>query len=161
MSPKPRIARPHARDQSAASDPEAPGPIARTLEQPLGTADADPYFEAAELFLQRGDARSAVLAAQRGMRLAPPRPAQQALYAWMLYKRDGRVTPVKPHVFRHLEQALASDPACVYAHCFMGVLLTRTGDFERARWHLSRVLELDPHHQQAARARELLAALGA
>jgi len=119
-------------------------------------SDADAYFEAAELLLQRGDRRGAVLAAQTGMKLAPPRPSQQALYAWLLYERDGRGESVHPHVFRHLDQALFRDPSCVDAHCFKGVLLIRLGEFEEARAHLQRALALDPDNRPAARALHLL-----
>jgi len=119
-------------------------------------SDADAYFEAAELLLQRGDCRGAVLAAQTGMKLAPPRPSQQALYAWLLYERDGRGEPVHPHVFRHLDQALFRDPSCVDAHCFKGVLLARLGHVAEARAHLERALDLDPGNRPAARALQLL-----
>jgi tetratricopeptide (TPR) repeat protein len=117
---------------------------------------ADQYFEAAELLLQRGDCRRAVLAAQQGMKIAPPRPAQQALYAWLLYERDGRGVPIHPHVFRHLDQALFRDPECVDAHCFKGVLLARLGHSTEALAHLRRALELDPDHLPAARALQLV-----
>jgi tetratricopeptide (TPR) repeat protein len=119
-------------------------------------SDADGYFEAAELLLQRGDCRGAVLAAQKGMKLAPPRPAQQALYAWLLYERDGRGEDVHPHVFRHLDQALFRDPSCVDAHCFKGVLLARMGQLEDARAYLLRALALDPGNRPATRALQLL-----
>jgi cytochrome c-type biogenesis protein CcmH/NrfG len=123
---------------------------------PPGFDDADAYFEAAERLLQRGDPRAAVLAAQKSMRLSPPRPAQQALYAWLLYERDGRGDDVHPHVFRHLDQALFRDPTCVTAHCFKGVLLARLGQVAQARDHLQRALDLDPDNRPAARALQLL-----
>jgi tetratricopeptide (TPR) repeat protein len=115
-------------------------------------SDADAYFEAAELLLQRGDSRGAVLAAQKAMKIAPPRPSQQALYAWLLYERDGRGENVHPHVFRHLDQALFRDPSCVIALCFKGVLLTRLGHTADARAHLERALELEPDNRTARRA---------
>lgn len=119
-------------------------------------AEADAYFEAAELLLQRGDTRAAVLTAQKAMKLAPPRPAQQALYGWLLYERDGRANPIHPHVFRHLDQALFRDPNCVDALCFKGVLYAAAGQTTEARAHLRRALELEPDNRAAARALERL-----
>lgn len=119
-------------------------------------ADADAHFAAAERLLQRGDARGAVLTAQKAMKIAPPRPAQQALYAWLLYVRDGRSVPIHEHVFRHLDQALFRDADCVDAHCFKGVLLARIGQLSEARDHLRRALELEPDNRAAARALQLM-----
>jgi cytochrome c-type biogenesis protein CcmH/NrfG len=117
-----------------------------------GRRDVDVYFEAAERLLEQGDCRAAVLTAQKAMRLQPPRPAQQALYAWLLYERDGSGADVPVHVFRHLDQALSRDKACIDAHCFKGVLLARMGRTDQARAHLERALGRSPVCPSAARA---------
>ena len=113
--------------------------------------DADMHFKAAAMLLQRGDCRRAVLSAQKAMKLAPARPEQRALYAWLLYQRSGAGADVPPSVWDHLEQALNADPDCAAAHRYTGVLLARIGDVEAARSHFRRALELDAGDADAER----------
>ena len=105
--------------------------------------DPDAHFRAAELLLERGHCRAAVLEAQKAIRLGPPRPEQRALYAWLLYRRGPEGDPVQDCVWEHLEQALQEDPNCAIAHYFKGVLLKRIGNLEQGRFHLERALELE------------------
>lgn len=127
---------------------------------PPDAGDAETYFRAAELLLERGDFRRGVLAAQQAMKLAVPRPAQQVLYARLLYARDGSGSQVPAHVLRQLDEALARDPGCVEALCFKGVLLGRMGRVAEARRLLARTLELDPGNKNATRALRLMDAIG-
>jgi hypothetical protein len=112
----------------------------------------DAGFDAAEKLLQRGNPRGAVMVAQQAMKIAPPRPAQQAFYAWLLYERSGKGLPVPEAVFRNLDLALSRDETCVDGHCFKGLLLTRCGEVVQARKHLLRALELEPDNGAALRA---------
>jgi tetratricopeptide (TPR) repeat protein len=123
---------------------------------PAGEVDANMYFSAAEVLLQRGDHRRAVLAAQKAMKLAPPRPEQEALYAWLLYQRSGAGAQVHPHVWDHLDRALCVDPDCAAAHRYKGMLLGRIGEVERARSHLQRALQLDAGDPETERELSLL-----
>jgi tetratricopeptide (TPR) repeat protein len=125
-------------------------------DDPAAAVDADMHFRAAEVLLQRGDCRRAVLAAQKAMKLAPPRPEQRALYAWLLYQRSGGAAEVPPHVWDHLERALDADPDCAPAHRYMGALLGRTGQVEQARDHFQRALQLDSSDSHSERELALL-----
>jgi hypothetical protein len=123
---------------------------------PASADDADMHFRAAEVLLQRGDCRRAVLAAQKAMKLAPPRPEQRALYAWLLYQRSGAGAEVLPPVWDHLERALHADPDCAAAHRYMGALLGRTGQVEQARAHFQHALQLDSGDLDSERELALL-----
>lgn len=93
------------------------GPAGHEREQ------ADELFRIAEVLLERGHAREAVFRAQRALKLCKPRPAQQALYAWLLYLRGDRSQPVAPHVWEHLEEALCADPQCERALHYRALLM--------------------------------------
>jgi tetratricopeptide (TPR) repeat protein len=111
-------------------------------------ADADTYFHMAEKLLARGDCRSAVLEAQKGMKLGTPRPWQRALYAWLLYRRaESREVP--SCVWAHLQQAFDADPNCARAFYYKGLLLARTGRRAEALTYLERARQLDPNDAQA------------
>ena len=94
-------------------------------------AQADLYFEAAEVLLGYGYPREAVLEAQKGMRLCRPRPAQEALYAWALYQRAGAGPKVHDHVWEHLENALRGDPGCELAKMYWALLTAADGGVDR------------------------------
>jgi len=82
-------------------------------------AQADELFVVAELLLARGHVSEAVLEAQKAMRLRDPLPAQRALYAYMLYRRNGSVGP---SVWEHLTRALVEDPQCERALHYRALL---------------------------------------
>jgi hypothetical protein len=130
----------------SASHSSVPAPF-----DPAAAVDADMHFRAAEVLLQRGDCRRAVLAAQKAMKLALPRPEQRALYAWLLHQRNGGGAEVLPHVWDHLERALHADPDCAAAHRYMGALLGRIGQVEQARGHFQRALQLDSSDSDSER----------
>jgi hypothetical protein len=92
---------------------------------PSAQLRADEAFRTAELLLERGHARDAVLQAQKAMRECPPRPEQEALYAWMLFQRDGGKRPVRSCVWAHLDRALEADPECERAHAYVALLRER------------------------------------
>jgi hypothetical protein len=110
---------------------------------------ADTHLIVAELLLERGDPRAAVLQAQKALRLGRLRPNQEALYAWLLYQRSGAGAYVPPCVWQHLASALERDPECDRAHYYQGMLHKRRGEFALARKHLARALELNPDHAEA------------
>jgi hypothetical protein len=114
-------------------------------------ADADAHFQMAEKLLARGDCRSAVLEAQKGMKLGTPRPSQRALYAWLLYRRD-ESREVQPRVWAHLQQAFDADPSCARAFYYKGLLLVRTGRRAEALAHLERARQLAPDDAQVGHA---------
>jgi tetratricopeptide repeat protein len=114
--------------------------------------EADFHFRAAEELLARGRARDAVFEAQKAMKLGTPRPEQRALYAWLLYQRGGPSRSVHPRVWSHLKQALESDPACVRALYYKGMLLAASGRRIAAIEHLERACQLDPTDAEAAQA---------
>jgi tetratricopeptide (TPR) repeat protein len=124
----------------------------RRITSPPATLDADVHFRVAEELLARGRPREAVFEAQKAMKLGPPRPAQRALYAWLLYKRNGASRGVLPHVWAHLKQALEFDPACARALYYKGMLLAETGRRTAALEHLERACQLDPGDAEAAQA---------
>lgn len=124
----------------------------RSMAPPQAVLDADAHFGVAEELLARGRHRDAVFEAQKAMKLAPPRPAQRALYAWLLYQRAGAASGVHPHVWSHLKRALESDPACARAFYYKGMLLAATGHLLEALEHLERACQLDPNDAQAAEA---------
>ena len=84
---------------------------------------ADELFRVAEVLLERGHAREAVFRAQRALKLCKPRPAQQALYAWLLYLRGDRSQPVSTSVWEHLNEALRADPQCQQALHYKSLLM--------------------------------------
>jgi hypothetical protein len=126
---------------------EAPAAAARTT--------ADDYFAAAERLMQRGDYRGAVFAAQNAIKLQQPQPFQQALYAWLLYQRDGGSGPVRNHVWHHIDGALLRDERCAVAHCIKGLLLQRAHRTREARVHLARAEQLAIENR-SERAHDLL-----
>jgi hypothetical protein len=98
--------------QPSAAPPRPSWPPAAPLShaaQNDNALEADRHFCVAELLFARGHVSDAVLEAQKAMRLREPRPDQRALYAWLLYKRSGSISP---SVCDHLMRALAEDPAC-------------------------------------------------
>jgi hypothetical protein len=125
-------------------------PAARPVDG-TGREVADAHFAAARRLSALGRHRSAVLQAQKAMKLAAARPAEQALYAWLLYLRAGTGTHVHSHVWHHLDEALRADPNCAVAHRYRGVLLARTGQTALARSHLLRALQLDSGDAEAER----------
>ena len=72
-------------------------------------SQADQLFGVAELLLSRGHVSEAVLEAQKAMRMREPSPDQRALYAYMLFRRGGSLSP---SVWEHLSRALDEDPHC-------------------------------------------------
>lgn len=142
-----------------ADDPRG-APQTRAEPQPVSAAapmrpsasridSADTHLLVAEKLLEQGDARGAVLQAQKALRLGRLRPKQQALYAWLLYQRSGAGAYVPPCVWQHLATALANDPHCERAHYYRGMLLKRRGELELARRHLARALQLNPDNAEA------------
>jgi hypothetical protein len=128
----------------------------RRITQPPAVLEADVHFRVAEELLARGRPRDAVFEAQKAMKLAAPRPAQRALYAWLLYQRAGASRGVHPRVWSHLKQALDSDPACARALYYKGMLLECVGRRVAAIEHLERACQLDPTDAEAAQALSLL-----
>lgn len=110
---------------------------------------ADTHLIVAEMLLQRGDARAAVLQAQKALRMGKLRPNQEALYAWLLYQRSGGGAYVPTCVWQHLASALGRDPNCDRAHYYQGLLHKRRGELALARRHLARALELNPGNADA------------
>lgn len=123
----------------------------RRMSSTPSRAEADEYFLVAEKLLARGDCRSAVLEAQKGMQLGTPRPAQRALYAWLLH-RSNESPEVQPHVWDHLQGAFDADPSCARAFYYKGLLLARTGRRAEALTHLERACQLAPNDAQAGHA---------
>ena len=95
--------------QPSAAPPRRSWPPAPQASHVMQSAEADKHFCVAELLFARGHVSDAVLEAQKAMRLCEPRPDQRALYAWLLYKRGGSISP---SVCDHLTRALVEDPAC-------------------------------------------------
>lgn len=98
---------------------------AATAPDPSAQLRADEAFRTAELLLERGYVRDAVLQAQKALRECPPRPEQEALYAWLLFQRDGGKRPVRSCVWAHLDRALEGDPECERAHAYVALLRER------------------------------------
>ena len=107
--------------------------------------------------MRRGDYRAAVLAAQKAMKVQRPQPHQQALYAWLLYQREGGAGAARVYVWDHVDRALASDSTCAVAHCIRGLLLQRANRGSEARMHLERAqrLAMEQRSEQAAALLEL------
>jgi tetratricopeptide (TPR) repeat protein len=122
-----------------------------------GRFSAGVYFAAAEMLALEGHLQPALRSAERGMELEPPDAEAQALYAWLLYRCD-RVgaAEVSAVVWSQIDCALARDSSCALAHYFKSVLLQRSGQVRKARWHLQRGRELDPSQSVADRALALL-----
>lgn len=116
----------------------------------------DEHFRLAELLGVRGNLRAAVFEAQLGMKLGRPRPPQRALYAWLLYRRDGAGTYVAPCVWEHLERALEADPNCATAHYYKAMLLKQAGHCLAATEHFERAIALDPGDERARSELRLL-----
>ena len=95
-------------------------------------AQSDRHFRVATLLLERGYPREAVFEAQKAMRLCPPRPEQQATYAWALYRRSGAGQRVPPAVWQHLENALEADPNCELARYYHAELMKIEGSCSRS-----------------------------
>jgi hypothetical protein len=102
----------------AVERPHVPG----VATDPWTQLRADEAFNTAELLLERGYAREAVLQAQKAMRECPLRPEQEALYAWLLFQRDGGKRPARACVWAHLDRALDGDPECERAHAYVALL---------------------------------------
>jgi tetratricopeptide (TPR) repeat protein len=105
----------------------------------------------AEILLQRGDPRGAVLQAQKALYLGPLRPDHEALYAWLLYRRAGGGAYVPACTWQHLVSALERDPDCERAHRYQGLLLKRRGDLVLAKQHLARAAALNPDNAETQR----------
>lgn len=95
--------------QPSAAPPRASWPPVPPAD---AVSQADQLFGVAELLLSRGHVNEAVLEAQKAMRLREPRPDQRALYAYMLFRRSGSISP---SVWEHLSRALGEDPGCARA----------------------------------------------
>jgi hypothetical protein len=143
--------------RSDAPPPAAQAPRQSTIREASSarTTTADDYYAAAERLMQRGDYRGAVFAAQNAIKLQQPQPFQQALYAWLLYQRDGGSGPVRNHVWNHVDGALLRDDRCAVAHCIKGLLLQRAHRTREARIHLARAQQLAAEHR-SERAEQLL-----
>jgi hypothetical protein len=137
--------------QHPAHDTTEIPPLPSVPPPPRAVSDADVHYETAEALLARGDARRAVLEAQKAIKLRPPSPAEQALYAWLLYQRAGAGPRVHPHVWHHLDEALHKDPDCAVAHYYKGMLCKRTGHAADAAVHFTRALQLAPSNLEAER----------
>ena len=129
----------------------------RAGSSPADSFSGGVYFAAAEMLALQGHVLSALRAAERGMALGAPDPEAQALYAWLLYRRDGgSASRVSANVWQQLDDALARNSECALAHYFKSVLLQRSGRSDEARWHLRRGRELDTKQSEADRALALL-----
>ena len=95
-------------------------------------AQSDRYFRVAALLLDRGYPREAVFEAQKAMRLCAPRPEQQAVYAWALYRRSGAGQRIPAAVWQHLESALETDPNCELARFYHAELMKIEGSSSRS-----------------------------
>jgi hypothetical protein len=140
--------RPSARAPSVSVRPSARAP-ARPSSQPLESADT--YMIVAEMLLQRGDARAAVLQAQKALHLGRLRPDHEAFYAWLLYQRAGGGAYVPTCTWEHLASALERDADCERAHRYQGLLLKRCGDFVLAKQHLAHAVALNPENTETQR----------
>ena len=137
--------------------PDPSAALARAVADPPVRFSPGVYFAAAEMLALQGHVERALRAAERGMKLESPKPEDQALYAWLLYRRDRAATAeVSGVVWGQIDRALARDSSCALAHYFKSVLLQRTGRVGEARWHLQRGRELDPNQRAADRALALL-----
>jgi len=112
--------------------------------------EADVHFEVAERMFRLGYVREAVFQAQAGMRRGQPRPEQRALYAWLIYQRDGAGARASKPVWEHLERALELDPTCVSAYYYLGMICKASQQMKAASRHLRRACALDPAHREAA-----------
>lgn len=119
-----------------------PPPRRSGVQRSNPDSGADTYYAAAEVLMRRGDYRAAVLAAQKAMKVQRPQPHQQALYAWLLYQREGGAGAARVHVWDHVDRALASDSTCAVAHCVRGLLLQRANRASEARVHLEHAQRL-------------------
>lgn len=129
----------------------------RAVRRPTGGFSPAVYFAAAEMLALDGHIKPALRAAERAMELGTPEPEAQALYAWLLYRRDRDETAeVSGTVWSQLDRALARNSECALAHYFKSVLLQRSGQAHEARYHLRRGRELDPNQNAADRAIALL-----
>jgi tetratricopeptide (TPR) repeat protein len=158
-SREPRIGRYHVQvPEHGATDvlSSHPPPRRSGVQRSNPDSSADTYYAAAEVLMRRGDYRAAVLAAQRAMKVQRPQPHQQALYAWLLYQRDGGAGAARVHVWDHVDRALASDSTCAIAHCIRGLLLQRANRRSEARVHLERAQQLAAE-QRSDHAAALLA----
>jgi hypothetical protein len=136
---------------------EPPASIASPRASPSGRFSGAVYFAAAEMLALEGLLEPALRAAERGMKLEPPEPEAQALYAWLLYRCDrARTSEVSAAVWSQIDRALERDASCALAQYFKSVLLQRAGQAHQARWHLQRGRELDPDKSAADRVLALL-----
>jgi hypothetical protein len=129
-------------------------PGARVPTQPSTTSSeqldsADTHLRVAEILLERGEPRAAVLQAQKALHFGRLRPDHEALYAWLLYQRAGGGAHVPTCTWQHLASALERDPDCERAHYYQGLLRKRTGDLVLAKQHLARAVALNPDNADA------------
>jgi Flp pilus assembly protein TadD len=60
---------------------------------------------------------------------------------------------------QHLQASLQKDPNIAGTHYHLGMVYTRTGEFDKARASLTKALSLDTNFEGVAEARQALAAI--
>lgn len=111
-------------------------------------------FQRAEALMRRGDFANAEPLAKQAVDGDPNQGQYLALLAWVRASRGVEELPV---VLKMLDQAVQLSPAYDQGHFFRAVTLKRAGKEEEAYRAFRRVVELNPHHVDAAREVHLYA----
>ncbi len=135
--------------------PEAEGWLLKAVE--LSPEDGQFWLTLAQFYVNRlvSVADKGVAAAERAVELLPDDPAARDALGWayFLSNDSGRAK-------RELERALRLDDRSAAIQYHAGSLYYALGDREKALYHLTRAVDIEPEGRYAALAEDLLRRLG-
>jgi curved DNA-binding protein CbpA len=124
--------------------PEEQEKIARILE-----ASVD--FQKAEVYLKKNDIANAHKYASQALKYNPEQPDYQALAAWLDSQQPNVSSSDLLKIIQVFDKILLANPEHRRSCWYRGNLLKRAGQESKAMKDFKHLLELDPHHLDAAR----------
>ena len=118
--------------------------------------EGDQRFSLAEGLMRRGDYKAAVTEMEEAMKLRGPKPADEALFAWLLYQERGGGAEIPEASWQAIERAFRLDLHSDVAYHYKAMLLKREGRLAEARAHFRRALHLNPRNVDARRELRVL-----
>lgn len=114
--------------------------------------DIEAAIALGNIFYDNGDAGQSILYYQRALAINPDMPGVRTDLGTMYWRNDD--ISLSEQAFR---EAIARDPSFGHAYVNLGLLLHRAKDnIEEARAVWQQLLAVNPSHDVAAKARELL-----
>jgi curved DNA-binding protein CbpA len=136
--------------------PSIPEPIGGADESNTRKIEADLVFREGLKYLRHGHSRRAVELFRRAAQLAPEESQYLSHLIWSEYVASSADQKQSVRAIPRLSEVLKNNEADYTAHYFLGRIFAMEQDFDSARLHFEKVLEIQPGNVDAQREVRLL-----